>query len=73
MDKMLSNLMEVSSRGGSILAFAPKGIKELEKITSDILYLPKVNDSLASIPYSVAGKLFAYFIAKLRGTRQENH
>lgn len=67
-DKMLSNLMEVSSRGGSILAFAPKGIKELEKITSDILYLPKVSDFLASIPYSVAGQLFAYFIAKLRGT-----
>lgn len=68
MDKMLSNLMEVRSRGGSILAFAPHGIKELEKITSDILYLPKVSDFLASIPYSVAGQLFAYFIAKLRGT-----
>ncbi|WP_420420740.1 glutamine--fructose-6-phosphate transaminase (isomerizing) [Simkania sp.] len=68
MDKMLSNLMEVSSRGGEILAFAPKGIKELEKITSDILYLPKVSDFLASIPYSVAGQLFAYCIAKRRGT-----
>lgn len=67
-DKMLNNLMEVSSRGGHILAFAPKGIKELEKITSDILFLPKVSDFLAPIPYSVAGQLFAYFIAKLRGT-----
>ncbi|CCB89204.1 glutamine--fructose-6-phosphate transaminase (isomerizing) [Simkania negevensis] len=67
-DKILSNLMEVKARGGQILAFAPKGIKELEKITSDILYLPKVSDFLASIPYSVAGQLFAYCIAKRRGT-----
>lgn len=67
-DKMLSNLMEASSRGGQILAFAPKGNKEIEKITSDIIYLPKTSDFLASIPYSVAGQLFAYFIAKERGT-----
>lgn len=67
-DKMLSNLMEVKSRGGNILAFAPRGIKELEKITSDIFYLPKVSDIFASIPYSVAAQLFAYTIAKIRGT-----
>lgn len=68
MDKILSNLMEVRSRGGQILAFAPKDIKELKKITSDILYLPKSSDFLASIPYSVAAQLFAYCIAKRRGT-----
>jgi len=67
-DKMLSNLMEVSSRGGQILAFAPKGVKEIEKITDDVLWLPKVIDPLASILYSVAGQLFSYYIAKIRGT-----
>ena len=68
MDKMLSNLMEVNSRGGPILAFAPKGNKEIEKITSDVLWLPKVCDTLASILYSVAGQLFAYYIAIIQGT-----
>ncbi len=67
-DKCLSNLMEVKARGGNILAFCFQDMKGIEKITSDILYLPKVADFLASIPYSVAGQLFAYEIAKQRGT-----
>lgn len=67
--KMLSNLMEVNARGGRILAFAPREIEEdIKKITQDYLLLPKVSDPLASIPYSVAGQLFAYYIAKIRGT-----
>ena len=68
MDKMFSNLMEVKARKGRILAFAPKGTKEIEKITEDVFYLPQVIDPLASIPYSVAAQLFAYFVAKIRGT-----
>ena len=65
--KMMSNLMEVKARGGEILAFAPKGEKEILKITDDVIWLPEVIDPLASIPYSVAGQLFAYYIAKLCG------
>jgi len=67
-NKMLSNLMEVKARGGNILAFCPREMGGIEKITSDILYLPEVTDFLASIPYSIAGQLFAYGIAKQRGT-----
>ncbi len=66
-DKMLCNLMEVKARGGKILAFAPKGMKEIEKVTTDVFYLPQVIDFLASIPYSVATQLFAYFTAKTLG------
>ena len=68
LNKMLSNLMEVKARGGVILAFAPKGTQELTTITQDIIWMPQVSDALSSIPYSVAGQLFAYFIAKSRGT-----
>ena len=67
-DKILSNLMEVKARGGAILAFAPKGREEILNITRDVLWLPQVIDPLATILYSVAGQLFAYYIAKLRGT-----
>ena len=67
-DKMMSNLMEIKARGGEILAFAPKGKEEVLTITKDVLWLPKVIDPLASIPYSVAGQLFAYYVAKIRGT-----
>ncbi len=67
-DKMISNLMEVKARGGTILAFAPKGYEPIKTITDDIIWLPKACDELSSILYSVATQLFAYHIAKLRGT-----
>ncbi|GAB4191156.1 MAG: glutamine--fructose-6-phosphate transaminase (isomerizing) [Simkaniaceae bacterium] len=67
-EKMLSNLMEVKARNGSILAFAPKGEKEILKITENVLFLPSdIIDELAAFPYVVAAQLFAYFIAQKRG------
>jgi glucosamine--fructose-6-phosphate aminotransferase (isomerizing) len=67
-DKMLSNLMEMKARGAPILAFAPEGAKEIAEIADDVLFLPEVSDELACIPYSVAAQLFAYYIARERGT-----
>ena len=66
-DKMLSNLMEIKARGAPILAFATKGSKELETIANDVFYLPSTIDQLATLPSSIAGQLFAYFIAKEKG------
>lgn len=66
--KLVSNLMEIKARSGPIIAFAPKSCRDLEAIADDILYLPEVIDPLASIPYSIAAQLFAYYIAKEKGT-----
>lgn len=68
LEKMISNLTEIQARGGPILAFAPQGAIEVEKIATDVLWLPPVCDELASIPYSVASQLLAYYIAVIRGT-----
>ncbi|MEM8727228.1 MAG: glutamine--fructose-6-phosphate transaminase (isomerizing) [Chlamydiota bacterium] len=67
-DKMMSNLMEIKARSGKILVFAPRGREEVLTVTEDVLWIPEVPDMLASILYSVAGQLFAYCVAKLRGT-----
>jgi glucosamine--fructose-6-phosphate aminotransferase (isomerizing) len=67
-EKMLSNLMEINARGAPIVAFAPENAEEIEKITTDIIRLPETIDELACIPYSVAAQLFAYYVAKKRGT-----
>ncbi|MCI5053152.1 MAG: glutamine--fructose-6-phosphate transaminase (isomerizing) [Simkaniaceae bacterium] len=68
-EKMMSNLMEIKSRGSPILAFAPKGCEHIEDIADDILWLPNdISDELACIPYSVAAQLFAYYIAVVRQT-----
>lgn len=67
-EKMLSNLMEVKSRGAPILAIASGDCPGLEGVTKDILYLPESSDHFAAIPYSIAMQLFAYYIAVERGT-----
>ena len=67
LEKMESNLMEVKARGAPILAIVPEGTQGMETIADDVLYLPKVLDRLAPIPYSIALQLFAYYIALERG------
>jgi glucosamine--fructose-6-phosphate aminotransferase (isomerizing) len=68
-EKLLSNLMEIKSRGGPILAFAPEDQKEILSITEDVIFLPKrIEDTFAPIVYSVACQLLAYYIANYLGT-----
>lgn len=68
LEKTLSNLIEVKSRGAPILAFAFEGTPGIEAIADDVLYLPSCSDEIAHIPFSVAAQLLAYYIAKERGT-----
>jgi glutamine---fructose-6-phosphate transaminase (isomerizing) len=64
LSKMLNNLIEAKSRGAIILAFAFENTQEIKNIADDILYLPFCPDEIASIPFSIAAQLFAYYIAK---------
>ncbi len=70
--KILSNLMEIKARNAPILAFAFKNSPELAEIADDVFYLPRTIDPLATFTSSVAGQLFAYFIAKEKG-REIDH
>ncbi|NGX38321.1 MAG: Glutamine--fructose-6-phosphate aminotransferase [isomerizing] [Chlamydiae bacterium] len=67
-EKMLSNLNEVKTREGKILAMAPIELEEVEHIADDVLWLPHMRDDLSTIPYSIASQLLAYYIAKKLGT-----
>lgn len=67
-DKLLSNLTEVKSRNGIIIAIAEEGDEGLEGIADDVIYVPTTLDELAAIPSTVAGQLFAYYMALCRGT-----
>lgn len=67
-EKMVSNLMEVKARGAPILALAPTGASDIESVATDVLRLPRACDELASIPYTVATQLLAYYIALEKGT-----
>jgi glucosamine--fructose-6-phosphate aminotransferase (isomerizing) len=67
-DKMISNLMEIKTRGAKILVFAFDKAGSIEDIADDVIYLPKTSDELAILLASVASQLLAYFIAKEKNT-----
>lgn len=67
LDKTISNLIEIKSRGASILALAPVDCLALEDVANDILPLPPLSDELSCITYSVACQMLAYYIALEKG------
>ncbi|OGN55343.1 MAG: glutamine--fructose-6-phosphate aminotransferase [Chlamydiae bacterium RIFCSPHIGHO2_12_FULL_44_59] len=64
--KMMGNLQEVKARGAPILAFAPKHLSSISTIADDVIWLPDTIDPLSPFASTVAGQLFAYFMAKTR-------
>ncbi|MGR3912855.1 MAG: glutamine--fructose-6-phosphate transaminase (isomerizing) [Candidatus Rhabdochlamydia sp.] len=66
--KMMSNMMEIEARGAPLVLFTFAGSEEEHTLTEDVITLPVCIDELAPVPFSVALQLFAYHIAKCRGT-----
>jgi glucosamine--fructose-6-phosphate aminotransferase (isomerizing) len=66
-DKVISNMQEIKSRGGKMLAIATEGDEEIAEIADDIIYTPQNLDFLQPIPAVVALQLFAYYCAIERG------
>ena len=68
LDKMQSNLQEVKARGCDLLVFAPKSKQVEFTLADDLFLMPETQDHVAPILYAVATQLFAYYVAKQRGT-----
>jgi glucosamine--fructose-6-phosphate aminotransferase (isomerizing) len=66
LDKMHSNLMEIHSRGGPLVIFAPHDLTGLEDLNSPVIPMPLCHDALAPIPYAIACQLMAYYIASFK-------
>jgi glucosamine--fructose-6-phosphate aminotransferase (isomerizing) len=66
-DKTISNMQEIKSRGGKIIAIATEGDAEIATIADDVIYTPENLDFLQPIPAAVALQLFAYYFAVERG------
>ncbi len=65
-EKILSNIEEVKSRGGKVIALAVKGDSSISSLTSHTIFIPKINQYLTPILFSVPLHLLAYHIAVLR-------
>ncbi len=66
-DKNVSNIEEIKSRGGSIIAITTKGNKLLEKTIDDVIYIPKTLEMLTPILATIPLQLFAYYVARMKG------
>jgi glucosamine--fructose-6-phosphate aminotransferase (isomerizing) len=66
-EKILSNIEEVKSRGGKVIALAAEGNTNLSSLVQQVIFVPQTNNYLATILFAVPLQLLAYHIAVLRG------
>jgi len=64
-EKNLSNMEEIKSRDGRIIAITTEGSNEIEVIADDVIYIPPTLEMLTPILAAVPLQLLAYYIAAL--------
>jgi glucosamine--fructose-6-phosphate aminotransferase (isomerizing) len=67
LDKMISNMQEIKARNGKILSVTNANVPQVEKISNDIIVVPRTIPILQPILNIVPLQLFAYYIAKEKG------
>ena len=66
-EKVVSNIQEIKSRDGKIIAVVTKGDKSVKALADHVIEIPEVTESLTPILASVPLQLLAYHIAQMRG------
>lgn len=65
--KILSNIEEVKSRGGRVIAVATEGDEQIAERVDHVFYIPKTSDTLTPILSVIPLQLLAYHMAVMRG------
>ena len=66
-EKVVSNIQEIKSREGKIIAVVTRGDKSVKALADHVIEIPEVIESLTPILASVPLQLLAYHIAVMRG------
>jgi len=66
-DKVMSNIEEVRSRGGHVIAIATEGDEQIARLAEDVIRIPDVPEALSPLVAVVPLQLMAYHAAVLRG------
>jgi len=67
LDKMVTGIQEVNSRGGRVIAVAAEGASDVCEMSEDCILVPDTNAYLSPLLLSVPLQLLAYHIGVLRG------
>lgn len=66
-DKIVSNIQEIKSRSGKIIAIVTKGDTQVKELADHVIEIPETSDALSPIVTTIPLQLLSYHIAVLRG------
>ena len=66
-NKILSNIEEVRSRKGRVIAIATEGDREIARLAEHVIYIPQASATVMPLLTVIPLQLLAYHIATLRG------
>jgi glucosamine--fructose-6-phosphate aminotransferase (isomerizing) len=65
-EKVMSNIAEVRSRGGHVIAVATEGDTDIRRVAEEVLYIPECEEYLSPLLAVIPLQLLAYHCAVLR-------
>jgi glutamine---fructose-6-phosphate transaminase (isomerizing) len=66
-DKVVSNIQEIKSRSGKIIAIVTKGDVQVKELADHVIEIPETSDPLSPLITTIPLQLLSYHIAVLRG------
>jgi glutamine---fructose-6-phosphate transaminase (isomerizing) len=66
-DKVVSNIQEIKSRSGKIIAVVTKGDTQVKGLADHVIEIPETSDALSPLLTTIPLQLLSYHIAVLRG------
>ncbi|MDP1853301.1 MAG: glutamine--fructose-6-phosphate transaminase (isomerizing) [Candidatus Omnitrophota bacterium] len=66
-EKMISNIQEIHSRRGKIIAIASEGDEKIKELTREVIYIPQVDELFSPLITVLPMQLLAYDISVKRG------
>jgi len=66
-DKIVSNIQEIKSRSGKIIAVVTKGDVQVKDLADHVIEIPPSSDALSPIIATIPLQLLSYYIAVMRG------
>jgi glucosamine--fructose-6-phosphate aminotransferase (isomerizing) len=66
-DKVVSNIQEIKSRSGKIIALVTKGDSQVKELADHVIEIPETSDALSPLLTTIPLQLLSYHIAVMRG------
>jgi glucosamine--fructose-6-phosphate aminotransferase (isomerizing) len=66
-DKVVSNIQEIKSRSGKIIAVVTKGDTQVKELADHVIEIPETNEPFTPLLTTIPLQLLSYHIAVLRG------